>query len=132
MRLADVFRRRLAASPRFGTVSESPLPITCFTYSEEARAQRRKIPLEELTLFEQRMNLLLAEEIVRRGWAWISSTRLRPTGSGGQARLRGVTVMRMMVINYETRERHLRRLVADLERLAGEPGLRRRARRQMV
>ena len=56
---------------------------------------------------ERRMNLALAEEMVRRGWAWISATRLR-----------GVTVMRMMVINYETRESHLRRLVADLERLA--------------
>ncbi|HKZ52807.1 MAG TPA: pyridoxal-dependent decarboxylase [Candidatus Acidoferrales bacterium] len=121
IRLAGFFRQRLAARPRFGTVSESPLPITCFTYCEETRGQRRKIPLEELTPFEQQMNLLLAEEIVRRGWAWISSTRLR-----------GVMVMRMMVINYDTRERHLRRLVADLERLAGEPGLRRRARRQAI
>ncbi len=109
IRLGEVFRQRLAASPRFGTVSESPLPITCFTYCAEPRGASRKIPVESLTSFEQRMNLALAEEMVRRGWAWISATRLR-----------GATVMRMMVINYETRESHLRRLVADLERLAGE------------
>lgn len=118
--LAEFFRRRLAASPNFGTVSESPLPITCFTYLAEARRQNRKIEVESLTPFEQRMNLALAEEMVRRGWAWISATRLR-----------GVTVMRMMVINYETREHHLRRLVADLERLAEEPAFERQARRQL-
>jgi hypothetical protein len=38
--------------------------------------------------------------------------------------------MRMMVINYATTERHLRRLVADLERLAADPSVRRRARRE--
>jgi aromatic-L-amino-acid decarboxylase len=120
VRLGEVFRRRLSAEPQFGTVSESPLPITCFTYLEETRARRRRVPLPSLTAFEQAMNLELAEEMVRRGWAWISATRLR-----------GVTVMRMMVINYDTRERHLRRLVADLKRLAAEPALRRRARRAL-
>lgn len=107
VRLANLFRAALAASPHFATVSEAPLPITCFTYCDPPRAARRRIPVESLSADEQRMNLTLAEEIVRRGWAWISATRLR-----------GVTVMRMMVINYDTRERHLRRLVADLERLA--------------
>jgi len=58
----------------------------------------------------------LSAGAVRRGWAWLSSTRLR-----------GVTVLRMMVMNYETRERHLRRLVADLEKLAGDPSVRREA-----
>lgn len=113
--LALRFRERLAARPRFATVSESPLPITCFTFCAAPRANHRKIPVESLTAAEQRMNLALAEEMVRRGWAWISVTRLR-----------GVTVMRMMVINFDTRERHLRRLVADLERLARDPALRRR------
>ncbi len=64
------------------------------------------------------MNQALAEEMVRRGWAWISSTRLR-----------GATVLRMMVMSYDTRERHLRRLVADLERLARDPAVRRAAAR---
>jgi len=67
------------------------------------------------------MNLTLAEEIVRRGWAWISSTRLR-----------GATVMRRMVINYATEEVHVRRLVRDLARLAAEPTLVRQARRDRV
>ncbi|MEE9235657.1 MAG: pyridoxal-dependent decarboxylase [Candidatus Acidoferrales bacterium] len=110
MRLARFFRRALAARPQFGTVSESPLPITCFTWLERERDERRKVPVESLSKREQRMNLALAEEMVRRGWAWISATKLQ-----------GVTVMRMMVINYETREQHLRRLVRDLERLARKP-----------
>jgi len=129
MRLADYFRARLAARPAFATVSESPLPITCFTWLERPRATRRSLPVEELTRFERQMNLALAEEMVRRGWAWISATRLRPQGSGSGAPLGGPTVMRMMVINYETRARHLDRLVADLERLAADPRLRRRAAR---
>ena len=66
----------------------------------------------------QHMNQALAEEMVRRGWAWLFSTRLR-----------GVTVLRMMVMNYDTRERHLHRLVADLERLARDPAVRRAAAR---
>ncbi len=119
MRLASFFRQRLAAQPQFGTVTESPLPITCFTFCAGSRADRRKIPLELLTRLEQQMNLTLGEELVRRGWGWISSTRLC-----------GVTVMRMMVINYETRERHLRRLVHDLERLATDPAIIRRAGRE--
>jgi len=114
-------------------VSESPLPITCFTWLERPPrsfgAARRCIPVESLTRFEQQMNLALAEEMVRRGWAWISATRLRPQGSGSGAPLGGPTVMRMMVINYETRERHLERLVRDLDRLAADPVLRRRAAR---
>ena len=133
MRLAEFFRARLAARPNFGTVSESPLPITCFTWLERPPrsfgAARRCIPVESLTRFEQQMNLALAEEMVRRGWAWISATRLRPQGSGSGAPLGGPTVMRMMVINYETRERHLERLVRDLDRLAADPVLRRRAAR---
>jgi len=137
MRLADYFRARLAARPAFATVSESPLPITCFTWLERPRATRRSLPVEELTRFERQMNLALAEEMVRRGWAWISATRLRPQGfprlrsgrAGSGRPLRGPTVMRMMVINYETRARHLDRLVADLERLAADPRLRRRAAR---
>jgi hypothetical protein len=40
--------------------------------------------------------------------------------------------MRMMVINYETGEEHLERLVRDLARLARDPALRRRARRLPV
>lgn len=124
IRLGRRFRELLAARPRFATVSESPLPITCFTYLDEPRRERRRAALDSLTKFEQQMNLTLAEEMVRRGWAWISSTRLRP-GADGSAR-----VMRMMVINYETGERHLRRLVADLERLAADPAVRRRARRE--
>ncbi len=64
------------------------------------------------------MNQALAEEMVRWGWAWLSSTRLQ-----------GATVLRMMVMNYDTRERHLRRLVADLERLARDPAVRRAAAR---
>ena len=67
------------------------------------------------------MNLTLAEEIVRRGWAWISSTRLRVA-----------TVMRLMVINYATGETHIRRLLRDLVRLASEPKLARQARRDRV
>lgn len=132
MRLAESFRAQLAAQPHFGTVSESPLPITCFTWLERPRAHRRKIPVESLTRRERQMNLALAEEMVRRGWAWISATRLRPRGSGTGRPLRGPTVMRMMVINYETRERHLERLVRDLERLARGPALRRRASRLPV
>ena len=124
IRLGQRFRELLAARPRFATVSESPLPITCFTYLEAPRSERRHVPLGSLTRFEQQMNLTLAEEMVRRGWAWISSTRLRP-GSD-----RGARVMRMMVINYETNERHLRRLVADLERLASDPAARRHALRE--
>ncbi len=124
IRLSGRFRELLAARPRFATVTESPLPITCFTFLERLRGERRAVPLESLTRFEQQMNLTLAEELVRRGWAWISSTRLRP-GSKNSAR-----VMRMMVINYETTERHLRRLVNDLERLATDPAVRRRARRE--
>ncbi|MBI2956585.1 MAG: hypothetical protein HYY26_04660 [Acidobacteria bacterium] len=121
MRLGERFRGWLAARPQFGTVSESPLPITCFTYCGEARAARRRIPVGSLTRFEQQMNLTLAEEMVRRGWAWISATRLH-----------GARVLRMMVINYETREKHLRRLIADLERLAADPAVRRLARRAPV
>jgi len=124
IRLGQRFRELLSARPRFATVSESPLPITCFTYLDEARRKRRRVPLDSLTKFEQQMNLTLAEEMVRRGWAWISSTRLRP-GSDRSAR-----VMRMMVINYETSERHLRRLVDDLERLGADPVVRRRALRE--
>ena len=127
MRLAGYFRARLAARPAFATVSESPLPITCFTWLERPRPARRRIPVESLTRLERRMNLALAEEMVRRGWAWISATRLRPQGSGSGRPLRGPTVMRMMVINYETRARHLDRLVRDLDRLAADPRLRRRA-----
>lgn len=127
MRLADYFRERLAARPAFATVSESPLPITCFTWLERPRARHRKLPVEELTRFERQMNLALAEEMIRRGWAWISASRLRPQGSGSGRPLRGPAVMRMMVINYETRERHLDRLVRDLDRLAADPALRRRA-----
>ncbi len=118
MRLAGRFRALLAASPHFGTVTESELPITCFTFCGEPRGERRRIPVELLTPREQRMNLALAEEMVRRGWAWLSSTRLR-----------GVTVLRMMVMNYDTREHHLRRLVADLEKLARDPAVLRAARR---
>jgi len=129
MRLGRFFRERLAACENFATVSESPLPITCFTWLERPRPARRKIPVEALTRREQQMNLALAEEMVRRGWAWISATRLRPQGSGSGRPLRGPTVMRMMVINYETRERHLERLVRDLDRLARDPRLRRRAAR---
>ncbi|MGH9788642.1 MAG: pyridoxal phosphate-dependent decarboxylase family protein, partial [Candidatus Acidiferrales bacterium] len=124
IRLGWRFRELLAARPPFATVSESPLPITCFTYLEEPRPERRRVPPDSLTKFEQQMNLTLAEELVRRGWAWISSTRLRPASA------RSARVMRMMVINYETRERHLRRLVADLERLAADPAVRRRALRE--
>ena len=122
--LGQRFRELLSARPRFATVSEPPLPITCFTYLDEPRRERRRVALDSLTKFEQQMNLTLAEEMVRRGWAWISSTRLRPATEGG------ARVMRMMVINYETAERHLRRLVADLERLAADPGIRRRALRE--
>jgi glutamate/tyrosine decarboxylase-like PLP-dependent enzyme len=121
MRLGERYRALLAARTRFATVSESPLPITCFTYLEKPRAPRRGVPVESLTKFESQMNLVLAEEMVRRGWAWLSATRIR-----------GATVMRMMVINYETTERHLKRLVGDLERLAADPALRRRARREKV
>jgi len=124
IRLGWRFRELLAARPKFATVSESALPITCFTYLDEPRSERRCVPLASLSEFEQQMNLTLAEEMVRRGWGWISSTRLRP-GSD-----RGARVMRMMVINYETSERHLRRLVADLERLAADPAVRRRAQRE--
>jgi glutamate/tyrosine decarboxylase-like PLP-dependent enzyme len=124
IRLGGRFRELLAARPHFATVSESPLPITCFTYLGEPRRDRRRVAVDSLTKFEQQMNLTLAEEMVRRGWAWISSTRLRP-GTKGSAR-----VMRMMVINYQTSERHLRRLVADLDRLAADPAVRRRARRE--
>ena len=118
MRLAGRFRALLAASPHFGTVTESELPITCFTYCAEPRSGAGTIAVESLTPREQRMNLALAEEMVRRGWAWLSSTRLR-----------GATVLRMMVMNYDTRERHLRRLVADLEKLARDPAVLRAARR---
>jgi glutamate/tyrosine decarboxylase-like PLP-dependent enzyme len=120
-RLAQLFREALAAQPQFATVTESPLPITCFTFCAAPRPAKRQIPLPALTREEQSMNLVLAEEMVRRGWAWISSTRLR-----------GATVMRMMVINYATTEQHIRRLVRDLVRLAAEPQLRRRARRERV
>jgi glutamate/tyrosine decarboxylase-like PLP-dependent enzyme len=120
MQLGRRFRELLAARPRFATVSESPLPITCFTYLEETR----RVALASLTKFEQQMNLTLAEELVRRGWGWVSSTRLRP-GTKGSAR-----VMRMMVINFQTRERHLRRLVSDLDRLAADSAVRRRALRE--
>ncbi|HXE75625.1 MAG TPA: pyridoxal-dependent decarboxylase [Candidatus Xenobia bacterium] len=113
------FRELLAARPQFATVSESPLPITCFTWLEQPRPPHRGLPVESLTKFERQMNLTLAEEMVRRGWAWISATRVR-----------GVTVMRMMVINYQTLERHLKRLVNDMERLTAEPALRRRARQE--
>ncbi len=119
MKLGRRFRELLAAQPQFATISESPLPIACFTYLEKPRQTRRGLPVESLTRFERQMNLTLAEEMVRRGWAWISATRIR-----------GATVMRMMVINYETSERHLKRLAADLERLAADPALRRRARRE--
>jgi hypothetical protein len=44
-----------------------------------------------------------------------------------QAPERGAVLMRMMVINYDTRERHILRLVADLERLGSDPALRRTA-----
>jgi len=118
MELGQRFRELLAARPMFATVSESPLPISCFTWCEQPRAVRRGVLVESLTRYERQMNLALVEEMVRRGWAWISATRLRR-----------VQVMRMMVINYDTRERHLRRLVRDLERLAREPGVRRLARR---
>jgi len=121
MRLGAFFRERLAAWPQFATVSESPLPITCFSYLEPSRPQRRGILVESLSRRERQMNLALAEEMVRRGWAWISATRLR-----------GATVMRMMVISYATEERHLQRLVRDLERLAGDPALRRLAARLRV
>lgn len=110
MRLAEMLRRQLAATGRFATVSESPLPITCFTCCEPGRAgPRRRVPVESLTPRERALNERLPEEIVRRGWAWISTTRLR-----------GVPVMRMMVINYDTRARHIERLVADLSRLAAD------------
>ncbi len=36
---------------------------------------------------------------------------------------RGAVLMRMMVINYDTRERHILRLVADLKRLGSDPAL---------
>ena len=121
LRLARLFREDLSAQPQFGTVTESPLPITCFTFCEQGRSLRRLIPPDSLTRFERQMNLALAEEMVRRGWAWISSTRLR-----------GATVMRMMVINYATDDTHLRRLVRDLVRLASEPKLVRQAHRERV
>jgi len=121
MRLGERFRALLAEQPRFATASESPLPITCFTYLEKPHLTRRGLQVESLTKFERQMNVVLAEEMVRRGWAWISATRIRDA-----------TVMRMMVINYETTERHLKRLVGDLERLSADPALRRRARREKV
>ena len=120
-RLARLFREELSAQAQFGTVTESPLPITCFTFCEPGRRARRRIPAESLTRFERQMNLTLAEEMVRRGWAWISATRLA-----------GATVMRMMVINYATTEDHIRRLVKDLVRLSGEPKLVRHARRERI
>jgi glutamate/tyrosine decarboxylase-like PLP-dependent enzyme len=70
MRLGERFRALLAAQPRFATVSESPLPITCFSYLEKPRSTRRSLPVESLTKFERQMNLALAEEMVRRGYGF--------------------------------------------------------------
>jgi glutamate/tyrosine decarboxylase-like PLP-dependent enzyme len=99
MRLAESFVQWLNASAHYELAVERQLPIVAF------RLRKVKGDLSEA-------HARIVDEVTRDGRRWISETKVR-----------GRSVLRMMVISYLTEERHLRGLQEALEAAATSVGV---------
>lgn len=80
----------------------TPRRLTILNFRAKA-ARELALPEEEVA----RLHHAIAAEITQDGQQWISTTRVR-----------GRSVLRMMVISYLTEERHIDALAARLQRTA--------------
>lgn len=100
LRLAGYMESRILQTGAFELATPRRLTILNF----RARAARElALPEGEIA----RLHHAIAAEITQNGQQWISTTRVR-----------GRSVLRMMVISYLTEERHIDALAASLEHAA--------------
>jgi glutamate/tyrosine decarboxylase-like PLP-dependent enzyme len=100
LRLAGYMESRVLETGAFDLATPRRLTILNF----RARAARElALPEEEIA----RLHHAIAAEITQDGQQWISTTRVR-----------GRSVLRMMVISYLTEQRHIDALAASLQRAA--------------
>jgi len=106
MSLAGGFVRWLETSPHFELATPQVLPIVAF------RLRTKTLNPEQLAL----AHADIVEEVTSDGQRWISETKVK-----------GQSVLRMMVISYLTEERHLHGLEDALKQAAGKVVLASRA-----
>lgn len=100
LRLATYMESRVLETGAFDLAT--PRRLTILNFRAKA-ARELALPEEEVA----RLHHAIAAEITQDGQQWISTTRVR-----------GRSVLRMMVISYLTEERHIDALAARLQRTA--------------
>jgi glutamate/tyrosine decarboxylase-like PLP-dependent enzyme len=100
LRLAAYMESRVLETGAFDLAT--PRRLTILNFRAKA-ARELALPEEEIA----RLHHAIAAEITQEGQQWISTTRVR-----------GRSVLRMMVISYLTEERHIDALAAALRRAA--------------